>query len=100
MIRSEFTTLLETEFAKIVAINKSKGKDYAGDTDALSNFKTQGKELGLTPEQVLAVYLGKHVSAVMAYCREGQVESEPIEGRIHDVILYCFLLMGLVKEKE
>jgi hypothetical protein len=36
----------------------------------------------------------------MTFIKEGDVKSEPIEGRIHDVILYCFLLLGLIREKQ
>lgn len=100
MIRSDFTALMERHYEQIKGINTTKGKDYAGDDDALSNFKRQAANLGLTAEQIWGVYAGKHWDAVMSYCRHGQVESEPIEGRIHDCILYCFLLLGLIEEKQ
>jgi hypothetical protein len=100
MTRNEFINLLDKHFDEIKKINVTKGQDYSGDEDALLNFKRAGANLGLTPEQVLAVYLSKHYDAVMTYCKQGQVESEAIEGRIHDIILYCFLLMGLIEEKN
>lgn len=100
MDRAAFQALVERHHETIIGINKQKGHDYAGEEDALGNFKNAAARLGLTPEQVWAVYSDKHWSAIMTYCREGQVESEPIEGRIHDIILYGFLLLGLIEEKK
>jgi hypothetical protein len=100
MNRQEFLDLLDREYTTIRRINEVKGHDYAGDEDALSNFKVQAVETGITPEQVWHVLCNKHWSAVQTFVREGAVQSEPIESRLRDVILYCFLLMGLIEEKR
>lgn len=91
---------MRANFERIVEINNTKGSDYAGEADALLNFKRHAAELGLTAEQVWAVYCSKHWDAVMTYVRDGDVKSEPIEGRIDDMILYLFLLRGLVEERR
>lgn len=98
MNRHDFLTMMDEDYGAIMEINRTKGNDYAGEEDALLNFKESARRLGLTPEQVWAVYADKHWSAVMTYCRNGRVESEGIEGRLHDAILYCFLLLGLIRE--
>ena len=100
MTRDEFVKLMTREFDGIVTLNKTKGHEYAGDDDALSNFKQSGQAIGITPEQAWAVFAGKHFSAIQSYCREGQVHSEPIEGRVRDLILYGYLLLGLIAEKQ
>lgn len=100
MRREDFLALLESEHEKIVQLNRTKGSDYAGDEDALANFKLHAGQLGLTPEQIWAVYAGKHYDAILTYVREGDVKSEPVEGRILDMILYLYLLLGLVREKQ
>jgi hypothetical protein len=100
MTRDEFQVLMGKQFDQLLAINTSKGHDYAGDEDALANFKRHAANLGLTPEQIWAVYASKHWDAVITYCREGAVASEPIEGRIDDALLYLFLLKGLIVERE
>ncbi len=100
MNRADIIRLMEREFEQIVEINRAKGHDYSGEEDALSNFKNEAKEIGITPEQVWSVYVSKHWSAVKTYVREGEVASEPIEGRLRDVILYSFLMMGLIAEKR
>lgn len=98
MRREDFLESADRHYAAIVEINKKKGHDYAGDEDALANFKKEATDLGLTPAQVWSVYANKHWSAVKTFCKEGQVQSEPIEGRLHDVILYCLLLLALIEE--
>jgi hypothetical protein len=100
MRRDQFQELMKNEFESLLETNTRKGHDYAGDDDALANFKEQGAESGVTPEQIWSVHAGKHWRSIMTYVREGDVQSEPIEGRIHDLILYGFLLLGLVTEKR
>lgn len=99
MEREKFVRLMEETFADALNLNRKKGKDYAGDEDALSNFKQAAVQLDTTPEKVWAVYAHKHWSAIMAYCAEGKLESEPIESRVKDVIVYCVLLLGLIEDK-
>jgi hypothetical protein len=91
---------MDEDYNTIREINNTKGMDYAGEEDALANFKTAAEALALTPEEIWSVLAYKHWSAVMTYVREGGVASEPIEGRLHDLILYCFLMLGLVREKQ
>lgn len=95
------------EFAAIISecaqILRSKGDDYTEgnrETDPLYNFKTLAKELGLTPEQVWAVYWRKHVSAILNFAKGGRVESEPIRERIKDAINYLLLFSLMVQGKS
>jgi hypothetical protein len=94
----------QAEFDKMVEELKdllfNKGKEYAGDTDALGNFKT-GLDIGVSPLQKLYIFLDKHLSSIKSYVKHGQVFSnEPIEGRISDAINYLFLLRCLIVEKK
>lgn len=101
MDRDEFLRMMDAEYQTIRKINETKGHDYAGDDDALLNFKTAAAAVGLAPEQIWSVYAHKHWSAVMTYVRDqGQLASEPIEGRLHDLILYSFLMLGLIEERK
>ena len=80
-----------------------KGNDYTqgeGSSNRLKNFNDGAANLGITPRQVLAVYLWKHLCAVLRFLKEGQVESEPIEGRILDCINYFLLLSKMVAEDK
>lgn len=79
-----------------------KGADYTiGNKDRLHNFRTVANFCDLTPMQSLGVYFYKHVSAIFAFIKNGgQKESEPIEGRIADVINYMLLFYKMVKEQR
>jgi hypothetical protein len=100
MNRKAFDILRNEAYARICKISDTKGHDYSGQEDALRNFKTNGEALGITPMQVWGVLCIKHWDAVMTFLREGDVKSEPVEGRIDDVILYLFLLQALIKEEK
>lgn len=89
--------------AMIDRINQSKGLDYAGSDDRLANFKRNAKNLHLEPEQVWAVYAAKHWDAIMTWVREcnnpNYNPSEPITGRLDDLIVYSILAKALWQER-
>lgn len=90
------------EFEKMISELKellfAKGKEYAGDRDALGNFKS-ANDLGVTPLQKLGIFLNKHLASINSYIANGKIYSnEPIEGRISDAINYLFLLRCLIKD--
>jgi hypothetical protein len=77
-------------------IYDAKGNDYTvgkGDEDRLDNFKTVAKDIDIPLEKAWYVYTYKHWSAVKRYCKQGRVESEPIETRLYDIINYSILLL-------
>lgn len=79
-----------------------KGNDYTvGSKDRLFNFRRVAEFTGLTMEQVWSVYFAKHIFAVFNYVKSGgKSESEPIEGRLNDVINYTLLMYKIVQERE
>lgn len=99
MEREKFVQMMEDEFNELVDLNKKKGKDYAGDEDALRNFKEAAERLGVTPLQVWAVYADKHWQAILSYAAGNTDASEPIVGRVRDLLVYGFLLLGLLQEE-
>jgi hypothetical protein len=105
MNTNDLNALLERTFVQMKALSSTKGEEYAGTEDRLSNFKRLADELEMTPEQVLMVYLTKHLDSIRTYIKDkasGRKRelSEPIAGRIDDAILYLILLKGLVYERE
>lgn len=95
----------DPDFDAIIAmaanIMRPKSTDYTkGSKDKLTNFKEGAAMTGLTPRQVLGVYMHKHLSAVYHYINTGAVSSEAIENRIADCINYMLLLYKMVKEVE
>ena len=80
-----------------------KGKDYTrgkGDLDRLDNFNEAAEQNGVSSVQAWGVYFYKQTAAVWKFVKDGTVESEPIEGRLHDVINYSILLLLIIKEQR
>lgn len=78
----------------------SKGNDYSGTEDVLSNFKRSAKKYGTTPEQVLGILMDKHNMAIERYIQGITLKGEPVEEKILDNINYLGLLLCLLYEKK
>ena len=100
MNRDTFYTLVVNTNEQIQHLSATKGADYASEADVCLNFKRAAERQGLTPEQIWATYWGKHVDAIFSYCRNGQVESEPVQSRIQDAILYLHLLNAMLQDAQ
>lgn len=100
MDREEFSELLDSTFGDLYTLNAEKGHDYAGDENVFSNFERGAEKFGLRREQVLGIFLAKHLDAIDTWIREGEVRSEPIDGRIQDAVMYLLLLLGMASESD
>lgn len=106
MNKQRFKQLIEQQAEALRQLTASKGEEYArSEDDQLANFKRQAAEFGLQPEQVLAIYLNKHLDSIKTYIKHKTPTSiyalaEPIEGRIDDAILYLLLLKAMVIEQN
>jgi len=100
MNKEELYSLIEKEILpECFAIMKGKGEAYSGQEDKLGNFKRCSKLAGVKTEQVWFTYFVKHFDALNSYIRGEYVDTEPIKGRIQDLINYLFLLCGILKEE-
>lgn len=96
----KFYEVAEEFLDDCMEIMKSKGMAYSGTDDKFGNFKRVAKNLSMTPEQVWFVYFSKHFDSLSAYIRGEYSDSEPIKGRIMDMVNYLLLLNGLIVEGE
>ncbi len=73
-------------------------KEYAHDDDnAFANFERVAEQTGMTREQVLMVYLLKHIDGISSYVKGHRSQREGIQGRIIDARVYLALLAGMVE---
>lgn len=82
---------------------RKKGHDYrqGNDDDVLHNFRTVSEAVGMSMEKVWFTYFYKHYSALSTFIKEdGQSESEPIEGRVKDLIVYLLLFSRMLNERK
>ena len=98
MDRPTFCHLLDSEFERIRELNATKGVEYSGHADVLSDFRAVAEATGVSQEQALMTYATKHWRAINSYAKLGEVKSEPIEGRVRDLILYMLLFLGMIDD--
>ncbi len=91
---------LDVFFQECRVILEKKGKDYNPDDVAFSEVRNVAKQVGVTPEQALMVFVNKHFSAVMSHAHRGQVESEPIRERLKDVANYMALYAVMLEDRQ
>ncbi len=76
-------------------------KEYARkQNNAFANFERIAENLSLDKQEVLMVYMLKHVDGVCAYIKGHRSQREDVRGRITDIIVYLCLLWGMVEEDE
>lgn len=99
--------ILSETIASIHALSATKGDEYkASNDDQLANFRRRaGRFKAVPPELVWAVYAGKHWDALETYIDDLQTgtvrqRSEPIEGRIDDLIVYLILFKVMCAERS
>lgn len=103
--RKRMSLLINETITTIHKLRDLKGGEYAGDDDALANFRRNGLALGMSMEAVWAVYAAKHWDALQQYVKDinagtTRVRMEPIEGRIDDLIVYLMLFKGICDEAK
>jgi hypothetical protein len=96
--------LVERTFAKVNSLADTKGSEYSGNTDRLRNFRLAAAALDINAETVWRVYAGKHWDAITTYVKDleqgiSRTRSEPIAGRVNDLIVYSLLLLAMIEEK-
>lgn len=99
MNAKDFDALVDRARVRQDSILKTKGADYTRhEEDRLSNFKRSAAAVGIDPLAVWAIFINKHIDAVMAYVKTGKTESEAIQGRMDDIINYVYLGEALIDD--
>ena len=99
MKRKTYLKKVNKFWKEIQATRDAGQKEYARDIDnVFANFERVGKYINVSREQVLMVYLLKHIDGIMAYINGHKSQREGVEGRITDAIVYLLLLRGMVEE--
>ena len=98
----DFFTWMDTEVEKECSIMYNKGKEYTvSSEDKLKNFKSIANRLNMKPENVLLVYLLKHMDSIRNYVFTGtEACEESISGRIRDARNYLILLHAMILETK
>lgn len=105
---SDFNAVVQEFLEREERLLGWKRSEYASEEgDALENFKTLQTMTGLTPAQVAAVYLAKHIQAILKQVNAGGFtwdwetdEGEGLKQRISDARNYLLLLAACIEEER
>jgi hypothetical protein len=89
---------MEQLFARCSMTREAGQKEYAGGENAFGNFERIASVAGIPREQVLMVYLQKHIDGLWAWSKGHKSQRESVDGRIQDAIVYLVLLQAMAKE--
>lgn len=100
MTRQEMATFMDRIYKEEIQVTREDGqKEYAHDEDnAFGNFERTGEDLGLDRETVLWVFAMKHRDGIAAHLNGHTSQREDVTGRIKDLIVYLFLLWGMIEQ--
>ncbi len=86
---------MEAIFRKCLILASKKGRDYSGDTDGLSNFRTFGWK-------GIVVRLEDKMKRVIQFVKAGsfRVKEESIEDTLLDLINYAALTLIMYREEN
>jgi hypothetical protein len=103
MDRSQFNRIFDATVLELRNLLKVKGGEYANE-DVLANFKRGAALVGVNPLTCLFIYMSKHYDAVATYVKDKQTgqdrpRSEPILGRLDDLMNYAVLAKALIAEE-
>lgn len=85
---------------EIMFLGRQGQKEYARTADnAFANFERTAEDLDLDRKQVLWVYAMKHRDGIASYIQGHKSQREDVRGRINDLIVYLFLLRGMIEEQ-
>ena len=93
--------IIKSQIQQILKTRDDGQKEYARTEDnVFANFQRVAKYVGVNQEQVLMVYLLKHIDGIMAYVNGHKSQRECVTGRITDAIVYLLLLRGMIESNE
>ena len=98
MTKQEQQARLSAIFDGISSIQLSKGDDYAGE-DRLSNFKLVSQIVGITPEQVILVFIATKAVRLGNLQGNKTPNNESIDDSIIDLVNYG-ILMDMVRNEK
>ena len=101
MTQTKMKNLIQKIFLKIQETRKAGQKEYARkESNAFANFERIGNNLEFSREDILLVYLLKHIDGICSFVKGHKSQRENIRGRITDSIVYLCLLWGMIDDTD
>ena len=101
--QGELNVIIEDTISAIKLLDKTKGGEYASQQDRLQNFRDNAASLDIDMQLVWRIFAGKHWDAITNFVKDTiskteRPRSEPIEGRVDDLIVYLILFKAILKD--
>lgn len=97
--RSEVAKIMDMVFDECRALREAGQKEYARDLEnAFANFERVAERTRQSRENVLMVYLEKHLDGIHSWIGGHRSQREAVAGRINDAIVYLCLLRAMVED--
>jgi hypothetical protein len=85
---------------EIMRLRDAGQKEYAHDsTSPFANFRRAAEDVGIDAKKVLWIFAMKHKDGIAAFIKGHTSQREDVRGRINDLIVYMFLLRGMIDEE-
>ena len=98
---SSMECLMSQVFSSCQLLREAGQREYAHNEDNVhANFERLGAELRLPREEVLWIYLRKHLDGILAWIKGHTSQRESVHGRIRDAIVYLCLLDAMATDDE
>jgi len=91
---------LSVIFEQMMAVCDVATREYATEDNIFANFERLSEDLAITREQVLWVYLRKHLDGIVSWINGFTSQREPVEGRIKDAMVYLGLLWCMEADRK
>lgn len=101
MTKTEMAELMDAVFNKCHSFRESGQAEYAHKNEnAFANFERVAERLDMDRKKVLLVYLEKHLDGIHSHVNGHKSQREDVRGRLIDLIVYSFLLYGMIESEE
>lgn len=99
MKKDNFDSLFKLIIDAVKRTRDDGQKEYAHtESNVFANFERISNNLDISREQVLMVYLLKHIDGINAWVKGHKSQRENVRGRIKDAIVYLCLLWGMSED--
>lgn len=99
--KKDIEELMHKIFQDLQVTREAGQKEYAHDSEnAFGNFERLAVALKISREQILWVYVQKHLDGIVSWINGHKSQREDVRGRIKDVMVYLVLLWGMVDDSE
>ena len=101
MTQKKMENLIQKIFLKIQETREEGQKEYARkNSNAFANFERISENLDIKREEVLLVYLLKHIDGICSFVKGHKSQRENVRGRLTDAIVYLCLLWGMIDDDD